>query len=115
MVADVKFIITIDATSFFYQFLVSEQDCDKFTVISYQGQEYFKMATIGFKNNPDGFEKGLISYFIYFGNLLEPTLMTFLYFSRNFKEHVVHLYCIFLFFKVLIYSLIQQSHILDIH
>lgn len=50
-VAGAKFITIINAMLFFYQFLVSEQNCNKFMVISHQSQEYFKVAVIEFKNS----------------------------------------------------------------
>jgi hypothetical protein len=47
-----KYITTVDATGFFYQWLVKPEDRHKLTVVSHRGQEQFRVAVMGFENPP---------------------------------------------------------------
>ena len=97
-VAGARFITTVDATSFFYQFLVSEQDRNKFTVVSHQGQEYFKVAVMGFKNSPAYVQRRIDIILCPFQEFARAYIDDIVIFSTSFEEHVAHLHCVFSFF-----------------
>lgn len=98
-VAGAKFITTVDATSFFYQFLVSEQDRDKFTVVSHRGQEYFKVAVMGFKNSPAYVQRRIDIILRPFWEFARAYIDNIVIFSTTFEEHVAHLHRVFTFFQ----------------
>ena len=60
-----KFLSVVDATSFFYQFLVYPPHRDRLTVVSHRGQERFKVAILGFRNSPAHVQR-------YMDHLLRP-------------------------------------------
>ena len=48
-VVECLFIITVDAASYFHQFMIKEKDCYKLTVISHQKQKSFNIALMEYK------------------------------------------------------------------
>lgn len=52
LVAGFPYISIVDATGYFYQFLVQRRDRHKLTVVSHRGQEQFNVAIMGYKGSP---------------------------------------------------------------
>lgn len=98
-VAGVNFVTIVDATSFFYQFLVAERDRDKFTVVSHRGQEHFKVAVMGFKNSPAYVQRRIEIIFRPFREFARPYIDDIVIFSASFEEHMAQLHRIFSFFQ----------------
>lgn len=78
---------------------MSEQDCDKFTVIFYQGQEYFKVAVMELKNSLAYVQKKIDIIFRLFQKFAQAYIDDIVIFFTSFEEHVAHLHCIFSFFQ----------------
>ncbi|PNS18780.1 hypothetical protein CAC42_5319 [Sphaceloma murrayae] len=96
-VAGCTFITTVDATAFFYQWLVRTSDIPKLSVVSHRGQEFFKVVVMGFKNAPPYTQRQMDRI------LREAGAVTFArafvdnitIFSHTLEEHLEHLRIVF--------------------
>jgi hypothetical protein len=73
-----RYISVVDAKGFFHQFLVSEDDQEKFTMVSPRGQETSLVALMGFKNSP-----------AYVQRFMDKTLRAYAAFARAFMDDIV--------------------------
>ena len=85
-----RYISVVDATAFFHQWLVHPQDRPKLAVNTHRGQEFFKVAVMGFRNSPpyvqrqaDRLFKDLPEVKVYIDDIVTR--------SETLEQHVVHL------------------------
>ena len=95
MVHDSKFISTIDATSFFYQWRVHPNDRHKLTVVTHRGQETFKVAVMGFCNSPAYVQRQIDRILRPCRNFARAYVDDIVIYSRTLNEHLHHLHLVF--------------------
>jgi hypothetical protein len=93
------YLSVVDASLFFYQFMVYPPHQDRFTVVSHRGQERFKVAIMGFRNSPAHVQR-------YMDHLLRPHrafatafIDDMIVFSDSAAEHIRHLRTVFKLFQ----------------
>lgn len=90
-----KYITLVDATKFFYQWLVATNDQHKLTVASHRGQEYYKVAPMGFCNSPPYVQRQMDRMLREFREFCRTYIDDVVIFSATLEEHVRHLSCVF--------------------
>ena len=85
------YITTVDAASFFYQWLVAMRDRYKLPVISHRGQEYFNVAPMGFKNSPPYVQRQMDRILREFRAFCRTYIDDIDIFSVTSEDHVKHL------------------------
>lgn len=96
-VSGCKFISTVDATSFFYQWPVKMEDRHKFSAVSHRGQEIFKVAMMGFKNSPAYTQRMIDRLLREAGaqKFARAYIDNLVIFSKSLQEHLTHLETVF--------------------
>ncbi|PPJ59008.1 hypothetical protein CBER1_11528 [Cercospora berteroae] len=86
-----RFITTIDAVSFFYQWQVAQVDRHKFTVNSYRGQEQLGVAIMGFANSVQYVQRQLDRILKKFNYCSRAYIDDIVIYSRTFEDHLLDL------------------------
>ena len=86
-----KFITVLDAKGFFYQWLVKPGHRERLAVISHRGQEYFKVAIMGYCNSVAYVQRQidliLKDFFKWCRTYLDDIVVR----SNSLQEHIYHL------------------------
>ena len=90
-----RFISTIDAASFFYQFLVRHRDRYKLTVGSHRGQETFNCALMGYRNSPSYAQRTIDRILRKHRRYARAYIDDIVIFSTTLEEHLAHLRAVF--------------------
>ena len=98
-------ISTIDAISFFYQWLVAERDRHKLTVNSHRGQEHFKVAVMGYCNSAQYVQRQLDNLLRNQRDFVRAYIDDIVIFSKSLEDHLHHLRTVFGLFDSLEISL----------
>ena len=94
-VAGSKYISTIDAAQFFFQWPVKRSDRHKFTVISHRGQEQYNVAPMGYKNSPPYVQRQMDKRLRPYRQFARCFIDDIVIFSKTLEEHIEHLRRIF--------------------
>ena len=92
---DCKFISSVDATSYFYQFKVHHDDQHKCTIISHRGQEVLTVAPMGNKNSACYAQRQSDNILRDLRAFTRAFIDDFYVFSKTQTEHVKHLVQLF--------------------
>jgi hypothetical protein len=98
-VRGMKYITVIDASAFFYQFLVHPSDREKFTIVSHRGQEQLSVIPMGFKNSPAHVQRFMDEKLRRYKTFARAFIDDMVVFSRTAQEHLTHLRQILTLFK----------------
>ena len=90
-----RYISTVDAKSFFHQFLVWREHRDRFTVVSQRGMERSKVALMGFKNSPAHAQRFMDETLRDHAEYAAAFIDDIIIFSETMEEHIRHLTIIF--------------------
>lgn len=104
-VKDCYFIIVIDATSFFYQWLVKKSDRHKFTVVSHRDQEYFNVVVQDYCNSSPYVQRQMNNILRKYRFFCRAYIDDVIIFSRTLNDHCHHLRFVFTKFQELSISL----------
>jgi hypothetical protein len=85
----------IDATTFFYQFLVKTTDRHKLTVISHRDQKYFSIASMSFKNSLVYAQRRINIILRDIKSFCRAFINDIIIFSNILNEHLKHLSRVF--------------------
>ena len=89
------YITTVDAIAFFYQWSVAEEDRHKFTVNSHRGQEFLKVAVMGYCNSVQYVQRRLDGILRECGSFAKAYIDDIVIFSRTLTDHLHHLSVVF--------------------
>lgn len=92
------FLTVIDATSFFFQFLVHPDYRDRFTVVSHRGLERSTVALMGYKNSPAYAQRFMDQLLLDHKKYCRAFIDDIIIFSDTFEDHVKHLETVFQLF-----------------
>ena len=95
MIKDATHISTIDAASFFYQWLVTQSHRHRLTVSSHRGQETFKVPIMGYRNSPAYVQRMIDRILRPFRQFCRAYVDDIVIFSSSEEEHIQHLQQIF--------------------
>ena len=98
-IKDFKFISIINATSIFYQWWVNKTNRHRFTVVSYRGQEIFRISVMGYRNFPTYIQRIIDRIFRPHRDFSKVYVDDIVIFSSFLDEHVKHLNDVFFFIK----------------
>lgn len=94
-----KYLTVIDATSFFYQFLVHPDYRDRFTIISHRGLEQSTVALMGFRNSPAHVQRFMDQLLRKHCRYCRAFIDDIIIYSDTFEEHLHHLRTILRLFQ----------------
>jgi hypothetical protein len=94
-----KFLTIVDATSFFFQFLVHPQHRDRFTIVSHRGLERSTVALMGFRNSPAYAQRFMDQLLKEHKTYCRAFIDDIIIYSDSFDEHLYHLETIFKLFQ----------------
>ena len=95
MIKDATHISTIDAASFFYQWLVNRSHRYRLTVSSHRGQETFQVPIMGYRNSPAYVQRMIDRILRPFRHFCRAYVDDIVIFSSSEEEHFQHLRQIF--------------------
>ena len=90
-----KYITTIDAVSFFYQWLIHQPDRHKFTVNSFRGQEQLQVALMGYCNSVQHVQRQLDRILRRFREFCRAYVDDIVIWSDTLDDHIEHLHQVF--------------------
>ena len=90
-----RYISIIDCASFFFQWLVAEEDRYKFTVVTHRGQEYFNVVILGFCNSPPYIQRRMDLLLREFRHFCRAYVDDIIVYSSTLEEHIQHLATVF--------------------
>jgi len=100
-----KYLAIIDATSFFFQFLVLFQFLvhpdhrDVFTIVSHRGRERSTVALMGYRNSPAHVRRYMDRLLHKVGHFCRAFIDDIVIFSETYEEHLEHLDKVFTMFQ----------------
>lgn len=89
------YISVIDASTFFYQFLVHPDYRDRFTIISHRGLERYKVAPMGYRNSPAHAQRFMDRLLELHRSYCRAFIDDMIIYSDTFEEHCQHLSTVF--------------------
>ena len=95
MIKDATHISTIDAASFFYQWLVNRLHRYRLTVSSHRGQETFRVPIMGYRNSPAYVQRMIDRILRPFRHFCRAYVDDIVIFSSSEEEHIQHLRQVF--------------------
>ena len=98
LVAGARYILVVDATSFFYQFRVVKQDRHKLTVVLHRGQKYFNVASMGYRKSGAYAQQQIDIILQGHETYAKAYIDNIVIFSATLNEHLTHLGVIFKLF-----------------
>ena len=90
-----KFISTVDAASFFYQWWVKPTHRHRLTVSSHRGQESFKVPVMGYRNSPAYVQRMIDRILRPFRQFCRAYVDDIVIYSSTLDEHIQHLQQVF--------------------
>ncbi|KAJ6126071.1 hypothetical protein N7471_010564 [Penicillium samsonianum] len=90
-----RFISVLDAKSFFYQWRVKPEHRERLAVISHRGQEYFKVAIMGYCNSVAYVQREMDLILKNFFQWCRTYLDAIVVCSTTFDDHLSHLHRLF--------------------
>lgn len=93
-----RYISVMDATSFFFQFLVHKDYRDRFTYVSHRGLEQSNVAPMGFRNSPAHAQRFMDRLLKPFNHFCRAFIDDVVVFSDNWEDHQRHLEDVFKLF-----------------
>jgi hypothetical protein len=94
-----RYITVIDATSFFFQFLVHPAYRDRFTIVSHRGLERSTVALMGYRNSPAYAQRFMDQLLKEHKSYCRAFIDDIVIFSDDFESHARHLETIFELFE----------------
>ena len=112
-IKNIKFISTIDAVNFFYQWWINLTHRHRFIIASHRDQKFFKVSIMNYRNS-----------FIYVQRIINKIFRSYRYFCRAYvdnivifstslKKHLSHLRFIFSTFEKMNIHLSSRKSFLD--
>ena len=87
-----EYISTIDATTFFHQWLIKLLDRHKFTVVTHRKQEQFNVEMMSFKNISAYVQREIDNILWIYKNFCRAYINDIVIFSKTLKKRVKHLH-----------------------
>jgi hypothetical protein len=94
-----SYISVMDASSFFYQFLVKEEHQERFTVISHRGQETSRVALMGYHGSPAYVQRFMDNLLKGHSHFCRCFIDDIVVFSKSQEDHIQHLRTTLTLFK----------------
>lgn len=94
-VRNCRYISVVDCTSFFYQWRVHPAHRHRLTVVTHRGQEYFKVAVMGYKNSVAYVQRHMDRLLWPYRGFARAYVDDMVIFSKTLTDHLMHLKAIF--------------------